>query len=390
MSDNVSTKPRQMFDYLLIGGGLQNALIGLALLERRPGVRIALVERADRLGGNHTWCFHADDVAASMQAAIAPLVAHRWEGYTVAFPNLARTVAAPYAAVTSERLHRVVTAALAAAPGCAVLTGRAALEVSGDAALLVGGERLRARAVIDARGPNLEPPSSAGYQKFLGHELTLRAPHGLDRPVLMDAKVTQTDGYRFFYLLPFDDRRLLVEDTYFSDDPTLDVEALRGEIASYVAGRGWQLASSDREESGVLPLPWDGTCEPGDRGPLVAGYAGGWFHPATGYSFPVAARLADLVASVEPGEVFGPQLRRLARAQRRQLGFCHRLNHMLFHWFPPDERWNAFERFYKLPEPTIRRFYAMQLSRLDRGRILVGRPPRGISWRAVFARGDAS
>jgi lycopene beta-cyclase len=39
----------------------------------------------------------------------------------------------------------------------------------------------------------------------------------------------------------------------------------------------------------------------------------------------------------------------------------------------------VFERFYGLPEPLIHRFYALSLSRLDRARILIGRPPRGFS-----------
>jgi len=35
--------PSPPFDYLLIGGGLQNALIALAVLKRDPGARVCLV-----------------------------------------------------------------------------------------------------------------------------------------------------------------------------------------------------------------------------------------------------------------------------------------------------------------------------------------------------------
>jgi lycopene beta-cyclase len=41
--------------------------------------------------------------------------------------------------------------------------------------------------------------------------------------------------------------------------------------------------------------------------------------------------------------------------------------------------WRVFERFYRLPEDLIERFYALSLSLPDRARILVGRPPRGFS-----------
>src|SRR5262245_60076187 len=104
-------------DYALVGGGLQNALIALALRARRHGARISMLERGDGPGGNHTWCFHAGDVDDARAAWIAPLVVARWPGYDVAFPAHARRLDAPYSCVTSERLAEVVTAALAA-PGC--------------------------------------------------------------------------------------------------------------------------------------------------------------------------------------------------------------------------------------------------------------------------------
>ena len=123
-----------------------------------------------------------------------------------------------------------------------------------------------------------------------------------------------------------------------------------------------------------------------DGGALLAGYRGGWFHPATGYSFPVAARFASFVANTPIEQIFGTELDELVRAQRKQIRYCHRLNRMLFQWFAPNQRWNVFERFYRLPEPLIRRFYALSLTTGDRARILIGRPPRGLSIRAGLAR----
>ena len=105
-----------MDEYLLVGGGLQNALVALALLERRPETRLCLVERAERLGGNHTWCFHADDVPEQARELIEPLVVRRWPAHDVCFPQRRRRLASAYAALTSERLHHVVTARLARAP----------------------------------------------------------------------------------------------------------------------------------------------------------------------------------------------------------------------------------------------------------------------------------
>ena len=58
------------FKLLLVGGGLQNALIALAVLRKDPQASLAVVERDGRLGGNHTWSFHASDVAPGLSAVM--------------------------------------------------------------------------------------------------------------------------------------------------------------------------------------------------------------------------------------------------------------------------------------------------------------------------------
>ncbi|MBK7538313.1 MAG: lycopene beta-cyclase CrtY [Myxococcales bacterium] len=413
-------------DYALVGGGLQNGLLALALRAHQPTARIAIVERGKTLGGNHTWCFHAGDVPAAARAFIEPLVAHRWAGYDVAFPTHRRQLDSEYACVPAARLHAVVQAALAA-PGCHLLCEHEAVQVTSTrvVARLVGANaqpaeavELVARAVIDARGPDRGAfDGRAGYQKFVGLELRCAAPHGVARPMLMDARVAQVDGFRFFYVLPLTSDRLLIEDTYFSDSAYLDVSTLRERIASYASERGWQIAEVLREETGVLPLPWhaeltapgqvhaadhddradqandrdDRADQAADRAndrdgaTLVAGYQGGWFHAATGYSFPVALRLALAIAATAAAELPGQAVRALWQAHVRQLRFGFRLNWMLFQWFSPEQRYHVLERFYHLPEATIRRFYACELTPFDQARIFMGRPPRGMSWRAAMA-----
>ncbi len=377
-------------DYLLVGGGLQNALIALAVRTQQPHARIAMVERGGAPGGNHTWCFHAGDVLSASCSWIDPLVVARWSGYDVAFPSLSRSLASPYACVSSARLAECVERALAE-PGCELLLHTTALEVGEQHVVVRDGSgvqrTLHATAVIDARGPDHSCDVDCGWQKFVGHELELVSPHGLAQPTLMDATVPQRDGFRFMYVLPLTATRVLVEDTYFSNSAYVDVDDLRNEIDGYVRARGWLVRERVREEVGVLPLPWD-VAAPSVSAPLVAGYAGNWFHPVTGYSFPIAARLATTIAACPASELYGPALVGLATAHTRQLAFAARLNHMLFHWFAPDQRYHVLERFYRrLPEATIQRFYALDLTSMDRARILVGRPPRGMSWRAALGFG---
>jgi lycopene beta-cyclase len=368
-------------DYLLVGGGLGNALIALQLFEQQPRARVGLVEQSAAIGGDHIWCFHAGDVDAASQTVVSRLVSVSWPRYSVHFDDLTRTLDEPYCAVRSERLHEVVRDAFEAR-GAQLLLGARAVRVSDRTVTLADGRVLRAKIVIESRGPDaLAAGARAGYQKFLGLELKLRAPSPIIEPRLMDAQLPQLDGFRFMYALPLARDRLLLEDTYFSDSRELDREQIRGRILEYAGRNGLQIERVVREEEGILPLPTrlPRRPNPAAGGPLVAGYQGAWFHPVTGYSFPLAVRVARAVAGAPIDELRTRVWPALVQQQRSQLRFCLLLNRLFFEAFAPEKRHHVIERFYRLPVPTVRRFYAMTLTPGDRARILCGRPPRGFS-----------
>lgn len=374
-------------DLILVGGGLQSSLIALAVLDARPGTCIALVEQAASLGGNHTWCFHARDVPAACRTWFEPLVAHRWEVHDVVFPDFRRTLRHEYAAVTSSGLNQVVQARAGEDSGLSLVLESPVQDVRAGEVRLQDGRTLRAALVVDARGPIVSDAIGApcGYQKFLGLEVELATAPRRNFPILMDATVPQLDGYRFVYTLPFSPTRWLIEDTYFSEGPSLDDEVVRQRIAQYADRQGWKLQRVVREERGVLPMPWKPAPADPNPGVLEAGYRGGWFHPATGYSLPVAVRLAQHIANHLPREVLGEALRDLRRSHRSQQRFCHLLNLMMFRAVTPSERWRLFARFYSLPEDTIQRFYALEMTMGDRARLVSGRVPKGFSFKALMA-----
>ncbi len=377
---------RSTFDTVLVGGGLSSALIALALLDRRPETRIAIVESSQNIGGNHLWCFHANDVGSGAARYVEPLVGTRWAGYDTHFPGLDRTFDSPYASVSSERLDAVVRCAFAGSTSSRILFGARAASVTADSVILEDGRRLSAPLVIDARGPaNGSFRGQVGYQKFVGLELSLREPTTRTRPLLMDARVEQLDGLRFVYVLPLDPHRVLVEDTYFSDDPSLDDDAIRQRVLAYAVGAGLSIDRIQREERGILPLPLEMEIDGRGTGPLVLGYAGGFFHPTTGYSFPVAVRVAQHIAdTLGTDQVRGARWSDLVAEHQRQLGFALLLNRLLFRATPPEHRWAVMKRFHRLPEATVRRFYALETTLVDRARILLGRPPGGVNLRKAM------
>jgi len=380
------------FDLILAGGGLANGLIALRLAAVRPGVRVAIVEAGEVVGGNHSWSSFEADITPEQVAWTAPLMAHRWDRYSIRFPDHARTLVAGYRTATSATLAAAVVAS-----GVTVLTGAAIVALDATSVTLADQRTVTAAAVIDGRGQAPSPPvggqapsstSAQGKsvaldlkaQKFLGLEVELTADHGLDGPVIMDATVPQVDGYRFVYTLPFGPRRCLVEDTYYSDGNDLAPDVLRARVMDYIAAQGWTVARVVREEAGVLPIALAGDIAAfWDAAPRVAasGMRAALFNPITGYSFPDAVRTAELVAalpSLDPASLYAA-LRHHSEATWSDRRYYRFLNRMLFDAAAPDERWRVLQRFYRLDDGLVRRFYAGQSTAWEKVRIMVGKPP---------------
>lgn len=370
------------FDIILVGGGLANGLLALRLSQLRPDISVAIIEGGNRIGGNHIWSSFDDDLSPEQRAWTEPLIAHRWQEYSVRFPKGVRTLRAGYRTATSGRLADAVEAAL---PDTRIFTDMKAVALDATSVTLADQRVLKANAVIDGRGLGNDQPLNLRWQKFVGLELELENDHGLAGPIVMDATVAQLDGYRFVYTLPFGPRRVLVEDTYFSDAADLSADAVRDRVLDYARVQGWQVASVGRQEAGVLPMALGGEAadlwSAAPHGVTLTGLASGLFHPATGYSFPDAVRTADVIAGL--GVLDGPSIyaaqRHHSEAAWRDRGFYRYLNTMMFLGAEPHERYRVIERFYGLNPALVRRFYAGQSTSFDKLRTLIGKPPISVA-----------
>ncbi|PEQ14419.1 lycopene cyclase [Novosphingobium sp. PC22D] len=379
-------------DIAILGGGLAGGLIALAMAARRPQTRMLLIERDSRCGGDHVWSFFESDVAARDRDLVEPLVVKRWSGYDVAFPKLARSLATRYCSATGTSLDAALRARL---PGDSLMTGVQVASAGAECVTLSDGRVIEAGAVIDARGPQALPHLVGGWQKFAGRLLRLAAPHGLERPLVMDATVAQHDGYRFVYCLPFSSTEVFVEDTYYSDGPQLDPAMLHRRIADYAAQRGWRVESHAMDETGVLPViaggDFDAFWRASACGPAPAGARAGLFHPLTSYSLPDAVRFASALCVLDKlsSDAVGRFGHAWAAKHWREGRFYRMLSRMLFAAAEPGERWRVLQRFYGLSEGLIERFYAGESTAADRLRILAGKPPvpLGAAMRSLAGRG---
>ncbi len=364
------------WDIILVGAGLANGLIAWRLRQCRPELRVLMLETGSRLGGNHTWSFHQDDLTREQHQWIAPLVAHRWDGYDIIFPQFTRTLRGRYLSVTAERF----AAAIGQRLGKNVLTDSQVIRLAPRRVQLADGQILSARAVIDGRGYQPSSFFTVASQAFVGQQWQLARPHGLTRPILMDATVDQPAGYRFVYTLPLSPTVLLIEDTQYIDGADLDVDTARQRIADYAGDKGWQLMTLRREEQGRLPITLTGRIGAFWQhfdGQPCSGIRAGLFHPATGYSLPLAARLADHIASqprLDHPALFS-LIHTFAVGQWQQQRFFRLLNRMLFLAGSPTQRWRVMQHFYRLDDRLIARFYAGHPTLADRARILLGKPP---------------
>jgi lycopene beta-cyclase len=365
-------------DIVIVGGGLAGGLIALALAQQRPEITVRVVEAGPAAGGNHRWSWFASDLGEAGARLMQPFRTARWDqGYDVAFPGYARHLSTPYRSLASADFAAALGREL---PPATIACNRAAKALAAGSVELEGGERIAARAVIDCRGFAATPHLSGGWQVFLGRHLRTAAPHGIERPVIMDATVAQEGGYRFVYVLPLGADELFVEDTCYQDAPVLDRSALSRRIDAYCARRGWagELLGS---EAGVLPVVTGGgfgrwQTERRIDGVARAGAHAGFLHPLTGYTLPFAVETALAVAREAdlPGDQLAAMLEARARAHWKRTKFYRRLGAMLF-GARPDERRQVFDRFYRLDRGLIERFYAARSTRGDWLRVLCGRSP---------------
>ncbi|MEO1135697.1 MAG: lycopene beta-cyclase CrtY [Pseudomonadota bacterium] len=368
-------------DIAIVGGGLAGGLIALALQEQRPELRIELVEAGPMLGGEQTWSFHDTDLCPIGEALVEPLVSWRWSEQAVRFPAHRRRLSTGYKSIESDRYNYVLQQKLEGA----IRLSSPVAGLSPTAIRFSSGEEAAYGAVIDCRGALESPHLVLGFQKFVGQVLRLSSPHGLSAPIIMDATIPQVDGYRFVYVLPFDEKTVLIEDTRYADGPALPIERFREEIAAYARLQGWSVEAALREEKGVLPIALGGDMDAFWDAPIAdtqgqvarGGMRAGLFHPLTGYSLPDAVNLALTIAKAK--DLSAPGLYALTRGVSTQVwqdrSFYRLLTRMLFLVAEPEKRYRVLERFYKLPQGLIERLYVGKMTFADKARVLVGKPP---------------
>ena len=406
MADSTHNQPLAQgarHDVAIVGGGLAGGLIALALHRHAPDCRFVVVEAGRSLGGHHRWSWFETDIRPNARALMSGFALNGWdEGYDITFPRLGRTLPTSYRSLASAEFHRALTAEL---PPERVMLDTKAASLDAGGVTLEDGTRLAAKRVIDCRPFKPSKALNGGWQVFLGQQFRCETPHGLTRPVIMDASVDQIApygngaAYRFVYVLPLSPTDVFIEDTYYADQPKMDAEVLKGRVAEYAHRNGWKGEVVD-QEAGILPVISGGDfnaalAEVAIPGVALAGARGGFSHPLTSYTLPFAVDNALAIAHLiaKRPDLSGAELaafcQRRSKRHWRATAYYRMLSRMLFEAAEPDKRVVVFEHFYALRGALVERFYAGRSTWPDRLRILTGKPPVAIprAIRALFSSG---
>jgi len=355
---------------LIAGGGLSGCLAALALAQHRPDVPLLIVEERERFGGEGYQQWLDAEVEGPESALVAPLASARWPGFYVAFPDFSRKLKAAGAGFAPEDLHQAMLAALA--PNQMRL-GVKVVAVREDALVLDGGEELKAEGAIDARGLAHSSALDQRFEARLERRYRLAAPHGVDRPVLIDATGDQGAGFGFFQVAPLDARRLLIVDALVADHGQAG-EAARARLDRYVALRGWADAEIESEAMVAWPLPSGGDFAAfwriGGARAARLGLRGGFFHPFTGRRLADAARAGLLLARQR--DFSGPALHDAfeAEAQRLWRGRASLRGLNAGAGRGGEAERQRLAEFFRLDPGLIARFHADRLGLLDRRKVL--------------------
>jgi len=369
-----------MTDWIIVGAGLSGKLSALYLAFLNPKIKIILIEKQFELSQCHTWSCFSSDVPSSLLAFSNSLPWIGWDRHIVQFPDHKKELLIGYQSLKETNLNKALLASsnIEIKFNSLALKQNAKNEFLQELTIETHGlaQTLRSKNILWCTGWPNQISEKVGYQKFVGLEISTSLPHGIRYPIIMDACVEQTDGYRFFYVLPFSETELFIEDTYYSESSDLPVEQIKSGIHSYLKSKFQQNGFEIYQEVGVLPIPLEAPILRGAGRSL--GVAGGQFHLVTGYSLPsIFKNLKNLNADLRSSPELPP----------RSSFLYLLLNHFMFLASPPNERWRVFSFFYRHSPELIQRFYSSAMNPVDWIRFFLKWPPPVQTRRALFIAG---
>ena len=360
--------PKGKRDGLLIaGGGIAGCLAALAMARFRPEVPLLIVEEDGHFGGGDYQLLFDAEIDAGARPLLAPIVRHHWSGFYVAFPDLSRKLRIPLSGFGGDAIHRAMIEALR--PDQYRLRTKV-VAVREDALVLDGGETIKADGALDARGIANQSMLNLAWLVRVERDYRTSAPHGLDRPVLVDTSADGANGLGFVQALPLSPDRLLLAEVLVAEGSQPGTGAV-ARLDTYCALRGWSVAAARAPATIARPLPHGGDFDAFWRigGARVGrlGRRGGFQHPLSGGIVADAAQIAMLLA--RQTDLEGAALHDLLETEAKNLWRQRAPQRAVVAAIAstePSARRATIERLFRLDVGVVARLLSDRLGMVDR------------------------
>ena len=247
-------------DVLILGGGMSGLALAHYIADyndhcEKLSKTTWVVEPRQTYERDKTWCYWQQQTTPFDAA-----VTHRWYRWQISYngqTHICECSELPYVRVDSQRYYALAQARLDKSKSVNLLTGTKATKVDvKQTKVSVSCDDLQYEAdlVYDTRPKDVAPNTL--LQHFVGWEITTdRDTFDPETVTLMDFQSTKGGDIHFFYVLPFDKRRALIETTHFSKTLLPDKvyeEELRTYLTEQLGICEWQI---QHEERGIIPMP---------------------------------------------------------------------------------------------------------------------------------------
>jgi lycopene beta-cyclase len=296
------TRVENRFDYIIAGGGMAWLSLAFYLNESRlRDKKILIIDRDAKIENDHTWCFWEKKNGAFEEIIFRKWRKIRFHG-TRDFSEILDLGEYEYKMIRAADFYKFVLEKLKKNPNFMFLQAEIE-QIEGEIVKTKSGEFRAEEFIFDSftRKTYDNPKYQNLRQHF--HGWLIETPDEIfnpNAPTLFDFRVEQKSECRFVYILPFSEKKALIEFTIFSDNLLKKNEYetnLKKYIAEILKAENYKILET---EAGAIPM----SDEPHDEFPsrkiIRIGTSGGYVKPSTGYSFQrTQCRLKKLVQDLE-------------------------------------------------------------------------------------------
>ena len=289
------------YDIIVIGCGLSGISLVLELCNRTKK-KILILEKKKELTNDKNWCFWNHPFNEFINNSD-----HSWKKIKINYENkviIKKDTKFSYNNIPSIKLYNKILQKVKFYSNLDILFNQDITDVieGNNLVQIISNKRkYKSKIVFDSRPPKFK--NNRLIQHFLGIEYLFdKKVFNKNEVTLMDFQ-KKNNAIHFFYILPFTDKRGLIETTYFSKN-TFEKEKYIEDIDKYVK-KNYPNKKFKKIgiEQGIIPMHH--ICNKNNSKRLIAiGTANNWIRRSSGYGFQNAFKnskvIVDQIIKEEP------------------------------------------------------------------------------------------